>query len=155
MARKIVGRNQQEEVARLHPMTAYSRQVCIELHVLKGSGAADWFTTPPLGNRLWLLGIDIWFINPTVDVLIKGWLVITTGSNKKPTAPQVVYEWEPLLPLVGHSGTWLEWCGIRCHRHYSMRKFFQGSERRFAAYVENKTDLTDWYAHVSFEISEG
>lgn len=155
MAKFVVARNQQEEMARRHPKPVYSRRVCLDLKADKGSGQADMQVTPPLGNRLWLLSIDIWFMNYTIDVVTQGWIVISTGGGKKPTAQDVVYNWDNLLPVIGTKKPWFQWFGIRGERHYSMMRFFEGTERRFGAYIENKQNNIDWYAHVSFEISEG
>lgn len=127
----------------------------MDLRLDPGVGTAMQMVTPPLGNRIWLLGIDIWFMNYTVDTPVHGLVVISTGQGAEPTPNEVVYQWESLLPAIGNNGPWFHWFGVRGHRHYSMMKFYEGTARRFAAYMENFEADKQWYAHVSFEISEG
>lgn len=155
MAKVVVGRNQQAEMARLHPKPVYSRVINLTLQVPAGLGQDDFAVSPPLGNRIWLLGVDLFIMNMNVDVVVSGFLYISTGIEKKVTASMIATQWDPIIRNYGGPKPGFYYSGIREHFHWDMMKFYEGTGRRFGAVAESLVDITSWRAWVSFEISEG
>ena len=155
MARIVVQRNQQAEVARLHPKPVYSRVINLTLQIPAGLGQEDFAVSPPVGNRIWLLGIDLHILNMQVDVVCSGFIYISTGTDKRVTAPMIADQWDPIIRNYGGPKTGFYYSGIRDHFHWDMMKFYEGSGRRFGAVAESLVDIISWRAWISFEISEG
>lgn len=155
MARIVVARNQQAEVARLHPKPVYSRVINLTLQIPAGLGQDDFAVSPPIGNRIWLLGVDLIILNRDVDVVCSGFIYISTGTDKRVTAPMIATKWDPIIRNYGGPKPGFYYSGIRDKFHWDMMKFYEGSGRRFGAVAENLTDIKSWRAWVSFEISEG
>ena len=155
MARVVVARGQQEAVAREYPKLAYSRVINLTLQIPAGLGKADFAVSPPVGNRVWLLGVDLFIMNMDVDVVCSGFIYISTGTDKKVTAPIVAEKWDQIIRNHGGPKPGFYYSGIRDKFHWNMMKLYEGSERRFGAVAENLTAIKGWRAWVSFEISEG
>lgn len=155
MAKVIVARNQQDEVRRLHPKPAYSRVINLTLQIAAGAGNDDFAVSPPIGNRVWLLGVDLTILNMHVDVVCSGFIYISTGTETKVNAERIVSQWDPIVRNYGGPKRGFYFSGIREHYHWNMMKFYEGSGRSFGAVAENLTDVIGWRAWVSFEISEG
>lgn len=155
MAKIIVGRNQQAEVARLHPKPVYSRVINLTLQIPAGLGEEDYAVSPPVGNRIWLLGVDLIILNMDVDVVCSGFIYISTGTDKRVTAPIIAEKWDPVIRNYGGPKPGFYYSGIRDQFHWDMMKFYEGTGRRFGALAENLTDIKGWRAWISFEISEG
>lgn len=155
MARIVVARNQQAEVARLHPKPVYSRVINLTLQVPAGLGQEDFAVSPPIGNRVWLLGVDLFILNMDVDVVCSGFIYISTGTDKKVTAPMIAEQWDSIIRNYGGPKPAFYYSGIRDHFHWDMMRFYEGTGRRFGAVAQNLTDIKGWRAWISFEISEG
>ena len=155
MAKIVVARNQQAEMQRLHPKPVYSRVINLTLQVPAGIGAEDFAVSPPVGNRIWLLGVDLIILNMDVDVVCSGFIYISTGTDKRVTAPMIATQWDPIIRNYGGPKPGFYYSGIRDQFHWNMMKFYEGSGRRFGAVAENLTDIKGWRAWISFEISEG
>ena len=110
--------------------------------------------TRALGQKLWLLGIDVWIFGRPVDPDDSWWFGIRRGFNL-PTATAEVTYWENVLPLLAPTGSWT-WHGYGTpyHMHWDMRKFYEGQSQRFGACI-NITGPIVSYFQASFEISEG
>lgn len=155
MAKVIVGRGQQEEMRRLHPRPAYSRVINLTLQVAAGIGADDYAVSPPIGNRVWLLGVDLVILNMDVDVVCSAFFYISTGTDKKVNGEKIATEWDPVIRNYGGPKPGFYYSGIRDQFHWDMMKFYEGSGRRFGAVAESLTEIKGFRAWVSFEISEG
>lgn len=155
MAKIIVGRDQQAETLRRHPKPAYSRVVQLEMIVPIGVGSSVFKITPPLGERLWLLSVKLVTMSHDVDVVIGGFIYITTGTSKEPTEKVVAEKWDLIIPSTGGMKPGFTYKGIRDTFTWSMMRFYEGKPRRFGVVIENLSDLNQWWAWVSFEISEG
>ncbi len=155
MAKIVVPRNQQAEMQRLHPKPAYSRVVNLTLQVPAGAGNEDLAVTPPIGNRIWLLGVDLFVTNLNVDVVASGFIYISTGTGQKVTGENVATKWELIIPNYGGPKPGLYYSGIRDHFHWDMMRFYEGAGRRFGALAENLTDTIGFRVWVSLQISEG
>ncbi|MBA7522327.1 hypothetical protein ES705_14445 [subsurface metagenome] len=155
MAKIIVGRDQQAEVRRRYPKPAYSRIVNLEVLVADGLDGVGFNYTPPLGNRLWLLSVDLWFINPTLDVLIGGFVYLRTGDTKPESAGEVAMKWQSVIDDSTGIKPGIYWTGLNAHFHWDMMRFYEGRGRRFGVMIENFNQYQQWLAWASFQISEG
>ncbi len=155
MAKIVVARNQQAEVARLHPKPAYSRVINLTLQVPAGIGEEDYAVSPPIGNRVWLLGVDLVILNMDVDVVCSAFVNISTGTDQKVDGEKIATEWDPIIRNYGGPKPGFYYSGIRDKFHWDMMRFYQGSGRRFGAVAESLTDIKGFRVWVSFEISEG
>ena len=155
MAKIIVPRGQQEAVRRESPKQAYSRVINLTLQIPAGLGEEDFAVSSPVGNRVWLLGVDLFILNMDVDVVCSGFIYIRTGTDKKVTAPMIAEQWDPIIRNYGGPKPGFYYSGIRDQFHWNMMKFYEGSGRRFGAVAQNLTEIKGWRAWVSFEISEG
>lgn len=154
MAKLVVSRNQQEEMRRLHPKPAYSRIVSRQLLLTEEMGL-EFAYTEPLGNELWLLKVTVWC---TIKAPADGQYVrfnIYTGSGL-PENYEDVLKWKNILPSADQHGGpvfWQLYDGDN-HRSWSMMRFFEATERRFAV-VAGRIGAGISFLDVSFEISEG
>lgn len=155
MAKIVVARNQQAEMARLHPKPAYSRVINLTLQIPAGLGADDFAVSPPVGNRVWLLGVDLFILTKEIDVVCSGFIYISTGTDKRVTAPMIATQWDPVIRNYGGPKPGFYYSGIRDHFHWDMMQFYEGAGRRFGAMAESLVDVISWRAWISFEISEG
>lgn len=155
MSKIIVARNQQAEMARLHPKPVYSRVINLTLQITPGAGADDFAVSPPVGNRVWLLGMDLFLFSLEVDVVFSGFIYISTGTDKRVTPTMIAAQWDPIVRNYGGPKPGFYFSTLGQHFHWDMMKFYEGSGRRFAAVGENLTDIIGWRAWVSFQISEG
>lgn len=155
MAKIRVARDQQAEVRRLHPKPAYSRVVQLELLVPIGVGNSVYRITPALGQKLWLLSVKLVTLSHDIDVMIGGFIYITTGTTRDPSEEVVATKWDLLLPSTGGMKPGLTYKGIRDSYTWQMMRLFEGKPRRFGVVIENFSNLNQWWAWVSFEISEG
>ncbi len=139
---------------RLHPKPAYSRIVSRQLILTQAMGLECAYTET-LGNEIWLLKVTVWC---NIKALTEGQYVrfnIYTGSGV-PDNYEDVLKWKNILPSQDQHGGptfWQLYDGDN-HRSWSMMRFFEETERRFAVVagrIGEGTSILD----VSFEISEG
>lgn len=155
MAKIVVQRNQQEESRRLNPKPAYSRVINLEVLVSDGLGGEGFNYTPPLGNRLWLLSVDLWFMNPTLDVQIGGFIYLRTGKAKPASAGDLAMKWDSVIDDSTGIKPGMYWTGLNQHLRWDMMKFYEGSGRRFGVMIENFNVDQKWLCWASFQVSEG
>lgn len=155
MSKFVVRRNQQEEIRRLHPKPAYSRVINLTVQIPAGLGADDSAVSPPIGNRVWLLGVDLFVMSLEVDIVGSGFIYISTGTEQKVTKEFIATKWDPVIRNYGGPKPGFYYSGTRGKFHWDMMRFFEGSGRRFGVLAQNLTDIVGWRAWVSFQISEG
>lgn len=116
---------------RLHPMPAYSRVVTIE-HVDPSPPGQDYAVTPVLGEKLWLLSVDVWITGSGVPVATSWWFDLRRGFEVPKTTLQI-QQWEYLLPVKSTVGIWIfNGYGNPVHRHWDMNILYQSPQQRFA-----------------------
>jgi len=155
MAKIIVGRDQQAEMQRLHPKPAYSRVINLTLQIPAGIGFADFAISPPVGNRIWLLGVSLITMSQTRANVFGGFIYITTGTQIKQqegSGPQLE---DNVIRNYGGPKPGFYYTGFGDSYHWDMMMFYEGSGRRFGAMAENLFATETWRAWISFEISEG
>lgn len=155
MARIVVARNQQAEVARIHPKPVYSRVINLTIQVPAGLGEEDFAVSPPIGNRVWLLGVKMFVMNLSVDIVCSGFIYISTGTDKKVTGEMIAVQWDPVIRNYGGPKPGFYYSGIRDKFHWDMMRFYEGSGRRFGIVAQSLSVLEVMRIWCSFEISEG
>ena len=155
MARIVVERGQQEAVRRAYPKPAYSRWVNLTLQVAAGLGEEDFAVTPPLGNRIWLLGVKMWVFVPGIGNCASGFTYIRTGTDPRATAGQVATQWEPIIRNYGGPKPGFYWSCEQAEFEWDMEVLYLGTGRRFGAVSESLTEAQSYRIWVSFKISEG
>jgi len=154
MAKFIVRRDQQAEMARLHPKPAYSRVVSVSL-VLASGVPATFVKTPVFGTRLWLLSVRVHKFAAVVDATKDTRFAIFAVSGKVQSVDDAQLG-QRILPLMNNSAE-LEWWMMldgAQDRQWSMMMFFEGKPMGFAV-VGIRGGLGNDLLTVSFEISEG
>jgi len=155
MARFVVARNQQAEVARRHPKPVYSRVINLTIQVPAGLGEEDFAVSPPIGNRVWLLGVSMYVMNQSVDIVCSGFIYISTGTDKKVTGEMIAVKWDPVIRNYGGPKPGFYYSGIRDRFHWDMMRFYEGTGRRFGIVAQSLSVFEVMRIWCSFEISEG
>lgn len=138
-----------------YPLPPQSRVVALELHVPAGVGNNDFCYTPALGNRLWLLNIDIWVYCATAGAFIGGFFYLMFGTAEPQNASDISTRWNRIIELYCGAKPGFRW--FHCDpfdRHFSMAKLFVADGLRFGVTLENGFNQA-WEATIAFEISEG
>jgi len=155
MAKIIVRRDQQAEIRRRYPKPAYSRWINLTLQVAKGLGEEDLAITPPIGNRVWLLGVKLWVFVPEIGNCASGFTYIRTGTDQKANASQVATKWDPVIRNYGGPKPGFYWSCEHGFWDWDMEMLYTGSGRRFGVVAENLSVTVAFRLWVSFKISEG
>lgn len=131
-----------------------SRVIIVQLLVAAGIGNDDFAVTPPLGNRVRLLSVDIWYQPTTQGGFIKGYLKITTGTGETFTADLVSNKWSSVMDttMLLKVGMLVFCCDL--HLHFDMHKLYTGESQRFGIYSESNANQQ--YSVIgAFHIAEG
>lgn len=155
MAKIVVPRSQQQEMALAHPKPYYSRQVGIELIVPAGVGAEGWNFTPALGENLWLLGVDFWAFGVDAGETLGGFISIGAGIKKPSSGGDIALKWEPVMKYMGIKPMMYWWSIEQGHFHWDIMKFYEGQPRMLGCSIQNFSATVGWFAWCFFEISEG
>lgn len=137
-----------------NPKAVYSRQVLVQLFVEGGVGNSDWGVTPPLGNRVRLLSVDVWLQPTTQGGFIECTLKVQTGAGKKFSAYQISEQWAPVMDssMLLKVGLMIYCCGITMR--FDMDKLYTGESQRFGLFSQNNGNVA--YTVIgAFQISEG
>lgn len=152
---KIVTRSQRIVTGATNPGSVYSRVVSCVAY-LKVVGYARGYT-PPLGEKLWLHGVDVW---PSHDYSgVAGAMIsfrILHGAGKPATAAEIL-SWTNILPVDWPDGIGRAWTQYQAffHQHWDVNQLFVGAAQRFGIWLMGSgfVPLLEFVA--SFEISEG
>ncbi len=155
MTRVYLPENQQEESRRRFPKPAYSRVIVQDLSLLGVWSGFDHLISAPVGNRIWLLSVDVWFQPAVIDGLVTLWFQIKTGQSDMVSQNDVVFRWESVLDVPKHVDQQIYKYGGPEHRRFDMMKFYEGKGRRFAAVGQTFGASVDCYVSVAYQISEG
>jgi len=155
MAKIVVRRDQQAEVRRLYPKPAYSRVINLTIQVPAGAGTEDFAVSPPVGNRIWLLGVRMYVMNLSVDIVCSGFIYISTGTDKKVTGSMIAMQWDPVIRHYGGPKPGFYYSGVRDKFHWSMMRFYEGTGRKFGVCGQGLSQYETMRIWVAFEISEG
>ena len=151
----IVNRSQQVTATGMAPKAAYSRNVVLQMRVQQAGVVNDFAWTPVIGNRFWLLGIKIWFMPETVGGLIKTTFGLTTGTGIPSVFRIVRDDWEPILGEARKVAQYMQYWGEAGNLDFPMMRYYTGGNRRLGCVMQFVAISVDFWAIVSFEISEG
>lgn len=155
MAKIIVGRDQQAEMRRLHPKPVYSRVLVQDLYCAVAGGGSDFEISEPVGNKVWLLSVDVWIQAVAIGGLATFWFQIKTGHSDVATLNDVVFRWETVIHVTKHPDNHIYHWGTSGHRRFDMMKFYEGKGRRFASVGQTFGGSGDVAVSVAYQISEG
>lgn len=155
MTKIIVARGQQEAVRRAYPKPAYSRVINLTIQVPAGLGEEGYAVSPPVGSRIWLLNVKLITMSQTRANVFGGFIYISTGTDKKVTAPMIATVWQPVIRQYQGPKPAFYYTGFGDSYSWDMMCFYEGHGRRFGALAQNLFIDETWRAWISFEISEG
>lgn len=151
----VVTRSQQVVTAGIKPRAVYSRVINLTVQVPAGLAQEDFAFTPAIGNRVWLLGVDLFVMTLEVDVVVSGFVYIRSGVGKPQSASEVATKWNPVIQNYGGPKPGFYFSAIQDHYHWNMNKFYEAGAVRFGVMATSLVDIVSWRAWVSFQISEG
>jgi len=155
MAKTIVPRNQQMAVAQAHPKPYYSRTVLMRMKLERVGDMRAGGITPPLGNRLWLLGVDVWFMSTVDNGFMSLQLDLKVGTTEETDLLVIRDKWEPVMrSSYGPADTILVY-GRSIHLHFDMMRFFEAEAKRFAMVCSIIGVGVECMGLVAWHISEG
>lgn len=151
---KLINKAQLIRVGVKNPAPDSSRIVIVQLLVAAGIGNDDWAVTPPLGNRVRLLSVDVWMQPTTQGGFIKSFLKVTTGTGMKFTADMISNQWASVMDvsMIVKVGMMLFCCDK--HMRFDMSKLYVGESRRFGMYSQSNSN-TQYSIIGAFQIAEG
>lgn len=151
---KLFNREQRIQVGVKNPVSAYSRVVIVQLIVAAGVGNDDWGVTPPLGNRVRLLGVDCWIQPTSQGQFLQAFLKVRAGTGTRFDALTVSQQWTPVMDvsMITKVGMMIFCCEL--HLHFSMSKLYVGESQRFGLYSQSNSN-TQYSILGAFEIAEG
>jgi len=150
---KLLSKQQRIQAGVTAPQSVYSTVVNMAQVLPQPANLAFCFTRA-LGQRLWLLDIDVWIFGKPVDPGDSWWFYLRRGFQRPGDIAEVA-QWENILPLQSPTGLW-SWhgYGTPAHMHWEMQTLYTGQSQRFAAGF-NVTGPIVSYFQASFHISEG
>lgn len=152
---KVVNKSQQVVTSGLSPISAYSRVISAGLEV-PADGAWHFAATPKLGQRFWLLAVQVWCFPRPYGPPQATEFEVRTGQETPPPAGDIE-NWENILPLHFPDGTMSSW-SLDTGRDYiswGMKKLYKTVPRRLGIRARRADGFDDDGLWVSFEISEG
>jgi len=151
---EVINRSQQVVTAGLSPKVSYSRVVSVNLEV-PDDGAWHWAVTPTLGQRFWLLEVQIWaFPKP---IAAKSTAFEFKAGTVRPQPGMDIADWQNILPIYVNGGALPAWSlndGID-YMSWTMDKLFANEARRLGVRAMRSVGFGADGLYVSFKISEG
>lgn len=155
MAKLIVGRNQQAAMRAAHPKPYYSRTVLMRMMLERVGDMRAGGVTPPLGNRLWLLGVDVWFMSTTDNGFMSLAVDLKVGTTEESDLLVIRDTWEPVMrSSYGPTDTMMVY-GRDIHLHFDMMRFFEAEAKRLAMVATIVAAGVECLGLVAWHISEG
>lgn len=144
----------QPGLQRIEPAPVHSRVVLVQIFVAAGVGNDDWAVTPPLGNRVTLLGIDVWILPTSQGGFIKAFIKLTAGSGDRFSGPVVALDWASIMDTTMLLKTGISVFCCDLHLGFTMNKLYVGESQRFGIYSENNSN-TAYTMLCAFKVAEG
>ena len=151
---KIVNTSQQIVAGATAPASSYSRQVLVQLNVPPNVGGTDYGITLPLGNKVWLLSIDLWIYGVAINVWHYGLIHINTGTGQQVNAGIVATQWQPVMDTSMLFNQVIIWQGETGHLHFEMGKLFTTESQRFGVVYQSMVAQRTLILG-AFQVSEG
>ena len=151
---KILTANQRILTGVTHPESGYSRVTGFWTGVLPAIGDEGWEATNVVGERVWLLEVQLRFWGDAIGVQCSGFWLLLAGTAMPKTVGELFGSWERIIPCSSKIKPYYQWDGESVQFTWSMRRLYTGAGRRFALWIQNKA-ATRWWAQATFTISEG
>lgn len=138
-----------------YPKSVYSRVIGFCFPVPAPGPNDAFMVTPPLGQTIWLLRVQLWFTSETPGTsILFNWRVAT--CTVVPTAAgAVAVDLEPVIPFECAGKPFGFWYGDKADFDFSMSRLYVGTARRFAVYAQNNHATENLWVQAAFTISEG
>ncbi len=154
MAKVVVPRSQQLAMAEEHTRPYYSRIIGLTL----STGVPPWegfVQSPVLGNNLWLLNVKIWVFPKAITAwqATSVQIYAMSGGNVVYADLKNCLRVMPITDMDGTPKMWHMYDGST-FKEFTMKRFFEGEQRRFALGVRRGAGLAD-RVQCALEISEG
>lgn len=136
------------------PVERESRVIILQLLIKAGAGNSDYAITPPLGNRVRLLGVDVWFQPTSQGGFIKAYLKVTTGTGTGLSADIVGWRWPSVMDttMIMKVGMLIFCCDL--HLHFNMNKLYIGESQKFGIWSESNANV-QYSILAAFLVAEG
>lgn len=150
---KLANKSQPIVSGVMNPQATYSRVVIVQLLVAAGVGNEDYGITPPLGNRVRLLGVDVWIQPTNQGGFIVAYLKVKSGTGVPISAIRMSVDWLPVMDVSMILGVGMMLFCCEKHMHFSMNKLYVGESQRFGLYSQSNSN-TQYTILGAFEIAE-
>lgn len=150
-----VNRRQPVVTAGLNPKAAYSRVISVNFEV-PADGVWYFAATPGVGQRFWLLEVQVWCFprphGPAQSMAFE----VRTGQAMPPVGGDIE-EWDNVLPLYMPAGGMSPWSFDVGRDYFSwrMKRLYTAVPRRLGIRARKSVGHDDSGIYASFEISEG
>ncbi len=150
---KIITGDQRLVTGAKNPKAVYSRVVSV-LVDFEEPVREGFEITAGLGNRLWLLGVDVW-VECRQDIVLPNYCWAVYFGSGVPADIAALRNWNQILPIKWQDSfvVWRTYQQEK-HWHFDMTRLFEGNALRFGAYGEG-TGAKIGHFEFAFEISEG
>ncbi len=145
----------QPGLQRVVPAPVQSRVVMVERQVTVAGGSIGYAVTFPVGNRVWLLNLDVWIWPAALATLVQCWVYVLTFTGPEPRSAAGMMDGELIFPSRGTYEGPFFYSGNSGHIGLSMDKLYTGVERRFGCLWQLAAGSGDIFGVASFQIAEG
>lgn len=152
---KIVSSAQRIITGVTNPVSVYSRVICLWCQI-KGFGTTGWGFTPPLGTRLWLKNVKVYFSPEQTQDGAQINYGIHVGHSKPKSAAELD-SWDAVIPIYrGDAMTnYFRQTEESSDMSWDMNRFYEAGEIRFATWINGSGFVAICEMYTFFEISEG
>lgn len=151
----IINRSQQIVTAGVYPRSVYSRMLLFRMTVPAIAPFMDGGVTPVVGQRVWILGIDIWIY----PMAAAGWLGIESsfmyGTQQETNLTVIRTQWESLMRFSRPGTQSVFYFGPGGHQHYDMNVLLKGQAWRFGLVSSQAIVCPQCNVMVGLHICEG
>lgn len=132
----------------------YSRVVTLQVNVLGGVGQLAHQATPPLGNRVILKKIRLWFMPDAHPGSLSCYLALNAGTSRDVSFLLIRDEWDTIMDISGllPAGYIIHCCASEYT--FDMNKLYVGESIRFGVAIQN-TSGQHFFALAAFQVAEG
>lgn len=152
---RVLNTAQPTIVRGVSPAPAYSRVISLGL-VVPGDGVWRYWSWPSVGDRVRLLGVQVWVLPKAINVSQGTAFRLYAGSGDAGSVA-ALGSWDSVLPIWDQASGQSVWTlhDGRQEMEWWMNKLFTGEARRFAIVVMRGVGQGNDALYCSLTISEG
>lgn len=151
----VVNKSQPVISGGMYPMSAYSRMLLFRMRPERVGFMNDFGVTSVIGQRVWILGVDVWFNN----IAQAGWMMLENsvmyGVNKDADFPEIRDNWESVLQYSRSGTKSFLYYGEKGHMHFNMKMLLKGQAWRFGFVSQIFGAGVECMVMFGIEIAEG